>query len=172
MYSFAQRPDTRVVDEPLYGHYLKVTGAPHPGAAEVMAAMTTDGDQAVRESILGACDRPVLYVKCMAHHLIDLDLSFVDGISHAILVRDPRVDPAMLSWPAGPRPEDGVWAKYWYDNVHKSTGFAPYRPKTEPFPAELRPLLQDCMPLYRELHGAAIRAKIPVADESGTPTET
>ena len=24
MYSFAQRPDTRVVDEPLYAHYLRV----------------------------------------------------------------------------------------------------------------------------------------------------
>jgi LPS sulfotransferase NodH len=22
-------------------------------------------------------------------------------------------DPAMLSWPAGARPEDGIWAKYW-----------------------------------------------------------
>ncbi|MGD8481270.1 MAG: sulfotransferase family protein, partial [Gammaproteobacteria bacterium] len=31
MYSFAQRPDTRVLDEPLYGHYLKSSGARHPG---------------------------------------------------------------------------------------------------------------------------------------------
>ena len=31
MYSFAQRNDVRVVDEPLYGHYLKVTGAQHRG---------------------------------------------------------------------------------------------------------------------------------------------
>ena len=38
--------------------------------------------------------------------------------------------PTMLSWPAGPRPEDGVWAKYWYANVHASTGFAAYRPRT------------------------------------------
>ena len=34
MYSFAQRPDTRVVDEPLYGHYLRVSGAEHPGDQE------------------------------------------------------------------------------------------------------------------------------------------
>lgn len=32
-------------------------------------------------------------------------------------------DPAMLSWPAGPKPHDGVWAAHWYDAVHKSTGF-------------------------------------------------
>jgi hypothetical protein len=30
---------------------------------------------------------------------------------------------SMLHWPAGPKKEDGVWAKHWYDNVHKSTGF-------------------------------------------------
>ncbi len=32
-------------------------------------------------------------------------------------------DQAMLSWPAGPRPTDGVWAPYWYSNVWASTGF-------------------------------------------------
>ena len=31
MYSFAQRPDTIVFDEPLYAHYLRVTGIDHPG---------------------------------------------------------------------------------------------------------------------------------------------
>jgi branched-chain amino acid aminotransferase len=35
---------------------------------------------------------------------------------------------AMLSWPAGPKPEDGVWANHWYHNIHSSTGFAPYNP--------------------------------------------
>ena len=33
-------------------------------------------------------------------------------------------DPAMLRWTPGPRTEDGVWAKHWYNAVHKSTGFA------------------------------------------------
>ncbi len=32
-------------------------------------------------------------------------------------------DPAMLSWPPGPRDEDGVWAPHWYDAVWRSTGF-------------------------------------------------
>lgn len=35
-------------------------------------------------------------------------------------------DPSMLSWPAGPIRADGIWAKYWYDSVHMSTGFKPY----------------------------------------------
>lgn len=67
-------------------------------------------------------------------------------------------EPAMLQWPAGPKPEDGVWAAVWYDRVHASTGFAPYRPKTEPFPEPLRPLLDQCRPLYETLHAQAIRA--------------
>ncbi|MBT5534537.1 sulfotransferase family protein, partial [Candidatus Poribacteria bacterium] len=39
MYSFAQRPDTRVIDEPLYGHYLRVSGAAHPIPVDVIASM-------------------------------------------------------------------------------------------------------------------------------------
>ncbi|HEX5006108.1 MAG TPA: HAD family hydrolase [Hyphomonadaceae bacterium] len=31
----------------------------------------------------------------------------------------------MLSWPAGRRETDGVWAPAWYDAVEKSTGFGP-----------------------------------------------
>lgn len=65
-------------------------------------------------------------------------------------------DPAMLSWEAGPKPEDGVWAPHWYHNVHKSTGFAPYRPKEDPFPARLSRLLGDCLPLYERLSEHAI----------------
>jgi len=35
-------------------------------------------------------------------------------------------DEAMLSWPPGPRSEDGVWAPHWYAAVERSTGFDPY----------------------------------------------
>lgn len=31
--------------------------------------------------------------------------------------------PAMLSWPKGPHPDDGVWGVHWYDTVNASTGF-------------------------------------------------
>jgi Sulfotransferase domain len=65
---------------------------------------------------------------------------------------------AMLSWPAGPSPEDGVWAKHWYHNVQASTGFEPYRPNTQPFPKRLEPLLEECMPLYERLREHAIKA--------------
>lgn len=55
---------------------------------------------------------------------------------------------SMLSWPAGPKEADGVWAPHWYHNVHRSNGFALYRPKTEPFPSELQEILEECQPLY------------------------
>ena len=62
----------------------------------------------------------------------------------------------MLSWEAGGNPADGVWAPYWYQNVHRSTGFAPYRPKSEPFPAELEALLAVCVAYYEALREEAI----------------
>lgn len=89
MYSFAQRADTRVVDEPLYGHYLAVSGADHPGADEVMAHMNTDADAVIRDVILGPCDRPLLFMKQMAHHLVDLDHGFLAQTINVLLVRDP-----------------------------------------------------------------------------------
>jgi hypothetical protein len=60
--------------------------------------------------------------------------------------------PAMLSWPPGPRDSDGVWAKYWYDNVVKSSSFQPYRPKNEPMPTPLAGMLDEANAIYRQLH--------------------
>lgn len=91
MYSFAQREDTRVVDEPLYGHYLRVTGAAHPGREQVMASMNCDGN-AVMQSLLHparAADRPVLFLKHMAHHLVDIDTGFLKETHNVFLIRDP-----------------------------------------------------------------------------------
>jgi hypothetical protein len=62
----------------------------------------------------------------------------------------------MLHWPAGPRDSDGVWGKHWYDAVWRSTGFEPYRPKAEPLPGHLRPLLDACMKHYDLLHAHRI----------------
>ncbi len=61
MYSFAQRPDTRVYDEPLYGYYLKTTNAKeyHPGAAEVVADMECDGQKVV-EMMMATHEKPDL----------------------------------------------------------------------------------------------------------------
>jgi hypothetical protein len=61
-------------------------------------------------------------------------------------------DDAMLSWPPGLRETDGVWAKYWYDEVAKSTSFQPYRPKNEPVPERLREILGRCQECYERLY--------------------
>ena len=92
MYSFAQSPDVRVVDEPLYGHYLQSSGALHPGGEDVMASMDCDGNAVIRELMQRQAADPsrVLFIKHMAHHLIDLDLSFLQSTRSVFLIRDPR----------------------------------------------------------------------------------
>ncbi len=57
----------------------------------------------------------------------------------------------MLSWPPGPKPEDGVWAPHWYGRLHETTGFVPYEPRTDPFPYELESIYAQCAPLYERL---------------------
>ncbi len=222
MRSFAQRTDTRAVDEPLYGHYLLTTGAPHPGRDELIEELETDAGKVITHLILGACDRAVLFMKQMVHHLTPgLDLSFLDECVNVLLIRDPaevisslvnqlpqptmrdvglerqarlfrelkergqdppvidarqlllhpesvlkqlcariglQWDAAMLSWPAGRRPEDGPWARYWYDNVERSTGFALYQPKNRQVPVSARGLLDSCRVFYEELLRHAIVA--------------
>jgi hypothetical protein len=92
MYSFAQRSDVRVVDEPLYGHYLHVSGADHPGREEVIAHMNIDGD-AVMSGLLDRASQQTctrLFLKNMAHHLVDLNLDFLSAVQNVFLIRDPR----------------------------------------------------------------------------------
>ncbi len=62
-------------------------------------------------------------------------------------------DPAMLSWPPGLRPTDGVWARHWYHEVARSTGFAPYRAKrirVPPARRKIEALARDCYNRLRE----------------------
>lgn len=63
----------------------------------------------------------------------------------------------MLSWPAGARSSDGVWARYWYDAVNASTGFSPYVSKAHTLPARLEPLAEECEPHYRNLYEQRLR---------------
>ena len=70
MYSFAQRDDTKVVDEPLYGHYLLVTGVKHPGRKEIMDEVNCDG-KLVMDDLLKINDlngKKVLFLKQMTKH--------------------------------------------------------------------------------------------------------
>ena len=219
MRAWENRPDTVVVDEPLYGFYLARSGVPHPGRAEIITSMP--GDWPVVLDQLAAAPLPdgktVYYQKHMTHHLLpEVDRGALRGLRHAFLIRDPRqllasyarvraepvladlglaqqleifrllggpvvdagdvlrrprpmlealcdalgvrFDPAMLSWPAGPRPTDGVWARYWYDGVWRSTGFGPYRETTTVLPAALEPLARECQRFYAEMYAHRIVA--------------
>ena len=62
-------------------------------------------------------------------------------------------DEAMLSWPAGRRPDDGVWAPVWYAAVERSTGFDPPQPETrfEDLPDRLKPIAEAARPYYERL---------------------
>ena len=60
-------------------------------------------------------------------------------------------DEAMLSWPAGPRATDGIWASHWYDAVNRSTGFAPPRPAPVLADPHLMNLEEQALPIYDRL---------------------
>lgn len=76
-------------------------------------------------------------------------------------------DPAMLGWEAGPKPEDGPWAPWWYAGSHASTGFgkggggpgaSAVKGRT-PLDPTLRPLLEECQALYAVLSRRALRPR-------------
>lgn len=218
MYSFAQRSDTSVVDEPFYGYYLTKSKIAHPGQKEIVDSMEVN-PQKIIKALNNNLARPVLFIKNMAHHLIEMDLSFLNKFTNLFLIRDPRklitsfakvipnptatdigvqkqfeifkmlspgnpvvldssellkdpenvlkqlcnklkisFDKKMLSWPAGPIKEDGIWAKYWYKNVHNSTGFQkPSQSKTV-LPENCRELYESTLNFYNQLYSQSIKA--------------
>ena len=58
---------------------------------------------------------------------------------------------AMLSWAPGARQTDGIWAKYWYAEVERSTSFAPYRERKIKVPEKLRQVHDRCRECYHRL---------------------
>jgi hypothetical protein len=63
MYSFAQREDSTVFDEPFYAHYLAHTKSNgyHPGADEILESQQNDGQKVIDEIILGDYDTPIAF---------------------------------------------------------------------------------------------------------------
>jgi hypothetical protein len=222
MRAWENRPDTVVIDEPLYAYYLWATGLDHPGRAEIIASQPVDW-----RVVLGHLAEDPLpdgvkisYAKHMAHHLLpSVDRSMLAGFQHAHLIRNPRellasyarvradpnladlgllqqveiyelfggpvldsgdllaapamallalcdaigvpFDERMLTWPAGPRDTDGVWAPYWYDSVLESTGFAAPSDggARDPLPPHLELLAQQCEPYFDRLYKYRIDVK-------------
>jgi len=213
MYAFAQREDTQVYDEPLYAHYLKVSGAQHPAREQVLQALENDGDKVVEEVILQKSNK-LLFHKLMTHFLIGIDTEFLSEVINVIFIRNPEeiitsyakvipypkmndigvrqqyelylsleergvtpivldskyllqnpelilnklcdileipFDEKMLKWGKGARKEDGVWASYWYKNIHNSTGFLPYTKREIILTDSNAELAEECLPYYKFL---------------------
>jgi branched-chain amino acid aminotransferase group I len=230
MYSFAQRPDTAVVDEPLYAAYL----ARHPAVqrayrAELLRAQPSDvsGVVAALLSKPGAGQPPLLFAKHIAKQAAFDDAAFGallrEARANVLLIREPRrvlaswfatmgacdlhesafdaleqllpladavvqqedlvrrpegtlralcakldvpFHAAMLRWPRGGRPEDGLWAKHWYHSTHAQTGFDEgVAPPLRQFPPQLAPVLAQCEPIYARLRAAAL-APAPVLPDA------
>ncbi|HEY2273491.1 MAG TPA: hypothetical protein VGH30_11990 [Jatrophihabitantaceae bacterium] len=215
MRAWENRPDTRVVDEPLYGFYLDRTQLDHPGRDEIVEAMGSDWRPVVAD--LAAPVEGVYYQKHMAHHLLpELPRDWIGSLHNVLLIRDPAevvasytrgrasvvatdigvvqqaelydqldgnvpvIDSAdflqnpeaylrfmcdyigvdftdvMLRWPAGPRDSDGVWAKYWYDAVEASTGFAPYHAREVSLTGAALAAAEQSRPYYERLRDVRV----------------
>eukprot|EP00038_Savillea_parva_P026528 m.54893 g.54893 ORF g.54893 m.54893 type:complete len:534 (-) comp7566_c0_seq1:162-1763(-) len=226
MYSFGNRPDTSVTDEPLYAYFLKRHPNLHRDERQaVLETQSQDWGEVVDKVLMKDYGTDVVFHKHMAKHLFwDQDLTFMDDPDavHVLLIRDPvkqlaswhrteyersldetglvhqyelvsylerkgkkvvvvdstdvlqnprdtltalceacgiPFDEAMLQWSPGPRKEDGAWAYYYYKSVHKSTHFSNAVTPPCPFPAEMKPLLTLCEPLYMFLRRLAVGVK-------------
>jgi hypothetical protein len=220
MYSFAERADTRVLDEPFYAVYLSKTGVQHPGTEAVLRALSSD-EVTVKSQLTSSADKPVLFIKNMAHHMEVLAEPFVEGAINIFLIRDPRqilasysaviakplmrdigiafqyelfrrlqqkdippivvdsrfllkspesvlmqvcalcglaYEQRMAHWPRGPKPYDGLWAPYWYVNVHRTTGFEMPPANVAPLPPHLHALYEEAQAFYEKLLPFSIKA--------------
>ena len=63
-----------------------------------------------------------------------------------------RFSQKMLKWPKGKRKSDGIWAKYWYQNVENSSGFQPFQKKNIVIDKKLIPLYDKCLADYNSLY--------------------
>ena len=221
MYSFQNRGDTTVLDEPMYAHYLSKNNVQHPGKEEILVSQSNDIEKVVADVLLTDYPTDYLFIKNMAHHFLGIDWDFILEMKNIIYIRNPKQliasfakvidqptlqdigielefqlnefliknqrdpiildsgellkDPQkilrsickklavpftekMLHWEAGPRKEDGVWAKYWYANVHKSTGFKKQKTSDRPLPDRLLPLYTEAMKFYEPLFEKSLKA--------------
>ena len=58
---------------------------------------------------------------------------------------------AMLTWPAGKRDSDGIWADWWYGQVWRSTGFQAGAPKQINLTADQQKVADAAMPHYERM---------------------
>ena len=126
MRSWENRPDTVVVDEPLYAAYLARTGIDHPGRDAVLASQPTDLAQAV--AALSAPLAPgvaVHYAKHMTHHVDEgMDVGWSLAFRNVALIRDPSevVSSYVRSREACEPRDIGVLQQHWLVGTWEAAG--------------------------------------------------
>jgi hypothetical protein len=223
MYSFGNRADTAIVDEPFYAYYLSNFDVDHPGANDILSSMSSNPEKVIQDVLLADRQEEYLFAKNMAHHMDGYDYSYSYECRNVFLIRDPKrlitsfakvitnpvandvglrreaeiyneiktkgkfdpvvidsgelllnpekvlsevcnqlsipFDKAMLNWKAGARKEDGTWAKYWYNSVHKSTRFVQTQKNEDAtLDDRLIPVYEEVLPFYNQLFEKAIKA--------------
>jgi hypothetical protein len=100
MYSFAQRPDTVAVDEPLYPYWLKNNpDVFRPYKEELFQTYSTDGDKLLRTaSDRATASRPIVFMKHIVKQVVGIDRTtfYAKNCKHVFLVRNPLQ--MILSW--------------------------------------------------------------------------
>jgi hypothetical protein len=131
MRSWSARSDAAVCDEPLYAHYLTARGdRRHPGFEATLANHDADVPRIVRW-LTGPVPqgKRVFYQKHMAHHLLPgMALDWVDSLTNAFLIRDPREMLASLAelLPEPQLPDTGLPQQVaLFQRVRSQTGVAP-----------------------------------------------
>ncbi len=135
MRAWENRADTTVIDEPFYGYYLERTGAPHPGAREIIAGSETDWQKVVAQ--LTSETSPlsqrggtrIFYQKQMTHHLLpEVSRDWIPRVTSCFLIRDPaEVIVSYTKKNIKPRLEDLGFVQQLeiFDFVRKCTGQLP-----------------------------------------------
>ncbi len=90
MYSFAQRDDTEVIDEPLYAAYLKDTQLKHPFAKQIVEQGNTDIDQVIDQLTRVNSAATVQYQKHISKHLLsEYPVDWLGLVTNVFLIRHP-----------------------------------------------------------------------------------
>ena len=91
MYSFSQRENCAVFDEPFYGKYLfDNPRLGHPGLEETLERWPTSaGAILARIETLASLSSEV-YLKNMAHHMVNEDWKWAANAVHVFWIRHPR----------------------------------------------------------------------------------
>ena len=91
MYSFGNREDFAVVDEPFYAAYLAATGLDHPMRDQILASQSQDA-AAVAEFLTGSIpgEKPHFYQKHMTQHMIpEVPRDWMGEVTNVFLLRHP-----------------------------------------------------------------------------------